>query len=92
MDHAPRIAILGAGPIGLEAALAAAQRGWEFTVYEADAAPAAHVRRWGHVRTFTPWSLNVSERIAAALRRSDAEVPAGEELPRCGDAAQRDRE
>lgn len=81
MDHPPRIAILGAGPIGLEAALAAAQRGWEFTVYEADAAPAAHVRRWGHVRTFTPWSMNVSERMAVALRRSDAEVPAGEELP-----------
>ena len=29
------VAILGAGPIGLEAALAAAERGLDFTVYEA---------------------------------------------------------
>ena len=31
----PRIAILGAGPTGLEAALAAAEAGNPFTVYEA---------------------------------------------------------
>jgi NADPH-dependent 2,4-dienoyl-CoA reductase/sulfur reductase-like enzyme len=35
MPHTPpRVAILGAGPIGLEAALAAAERRWPFTVYE----------------------------------------------------------
>ncbi|MGH8898155.1 MAG: hypothetical protein ACRDZ4_14340 [Egibacteraceae bacterium] len=28
------VAILGAGPIGLDAALSAADRGWSFTVYE----------------------------------------------------------
>src|SRR5947199_9278133 len=38
-----RIAILGAGPIGLEAALAAAERGWEFTVYEAGDSVGANV-------------------------------------------------
>ena len=32
---APRVAILGAGPIGLEAALAAAERDLPFTVYDA---------------------------------------------------------
>src|SRR4051812_29267193 len=54
----PRIAILGAGPIGLEAALAAAERGWEFTVYEMGDAVGANVRDWGHVRLFTPWEMN----------------------------------
>jgi thioredoxin reductase len=72
-----RIAILGAGPIGLEAALAAAERGDDFTVYEAAPTVGGHVRRWGHVRTFTPWSMNVSGRVRAALPGA----PDGDELP-----------
>ena len=74
----PRLAILGAGPIGLEAALATAQRGWPFTVYEAAPTVAAHVRDWGHVRLFTPWAMNVSPRVHAAL---GADAPAGDALP-----------
>ena len=62
-----RIAILGAGPIGLEAALAAAGRGDDFTVFEAAPTVGGHVRRWGHVRTFTPWDMTVSPRMRAAL-------------------------
>jgi thioredoxin reductase len=73
----PRIAILGAGPIGLEAALAAARRGDDFTVYECAPTVGGHVRRWGHVRTFTPWSMNVSPRMRAAL----ADAPDGSALP-----------
>ncbi|HWN44803.1 MAG TPA: NAD(P)-binding protein, partial [Thermoanaerobaculia bacterium] len=46
----PRIAILGAGPIGLEAALAAAEGGYPFTVYEAAPSAGGNVRSWGHVR------------------------------------------
>ena len=72
-----RIAILGAGPIGLEAALAAACRGDDFTVYEAAPAVGGHVRRWGHVRTFTPWAMNVSPRMRTAL----PDAPAGDALP-----------
>ena len=74
----PRIAILGAGPIGLEAALAAAERGDDFTVYEAAPTVGGHVRRWGHVRTFTPWSMNVSPRMRSALAEA---APAGDTLP-----------
>src|SRR5256714_6820233 len=73
----PRVAILGAGPIRLEAALAADERGCEFTVYEAGDEPGAHVRDWGHVRLFTPWDMNVSERMSRAL----PEAPAGSGLP-----------
>jgi len=82
----PRLAILGAGPIGLEAALAAAERGWPFTVYEAAATPAGHVRDWGHVRLFTPWEMNVSERARAVLR--DA-APGGDALPTGAELADR---
>src|SRR3954471_10253466 len=92
-DAQPRVAILGAGPIGLEAALACAERGWEFTVYEAGGTVGANVRDWGHVRLFTPWEMNVSARARRALAgeeaRSGGEPPgrralAGEEPPTDG--------
>jgi len=72
-----RIAILGAGPIGLEAALGAAARGDDFEVFEAASHAGGNVRRWGHVRMFTPWSMNVSPRMRAAL----PSAPGGDELP-----------
>jgi hypothetical protein len=73
----PRIAILGAGPIGLDAALAAADGGYPFTLYEAAPRVGGNVRSWGHVRLFTPWSMNVSPR----MRRRLAAPPDGPDLP-----------
>ena len=72
------IAIIGAGPIGLEAGLAAAERGARFTIFEAADRPGGYVREWGHVRTFTPWSMSVSQRAGEALGEA---APGGEELP-----------
>ncbi len=62
-----RLAVIGAGPIGLEAALAAREHGHQITVYEQAVTVAGHVRRWGHVRMFTPWEMNVTPRMVAAL-------------------------
>ncbi|MEX2291666.1 MAG: NAD(P)-binding protein [Mycobacteriales bacterium] len=78
----PRIAVLGAGPTGLEAALAAVQRGWHVTVYEAAPHVARHVREWGHVRLFTPWSMDVSPRVVEALGglSTGEQSPTGHEL------------
>jgi thioredoxin reductase len=67
VDTPARIAILGAGPIGLEAALYARFLGYEVTLYERGRV-AEHVLRWGHVRMFTPWQWNVSPLGVAALR------------------------
>ena len=39
-----RIAILGSGPVGLDAALAAMEQGFRVRVYEAGRTPAANVR------------------------------------------------
>lgn len=61
------VAILGAGPVGLEAALAASARGDDFAVFEGAPRAGGNVRRWGHVRMFTPWEMNVSPRMRAAL-------------------------
>ena len=80
-DHGPRLAVLGAGPVGLDAALAARERGLPFTVYEAGSRPAAHVRRWAHVRLFSPWSMDVSPRMRRALEGEGHEVPDGPTCP-----------
>ncbi|WP_149182571.1 NAD(P)-binding domain-containing protein [Streptomyces sp. TRM49041] len=79
------VAILGAGPVGLDAALACADAGWPFTLYEAADTVAAHVRAWGHVRFFTPWDLNVSRRMRAHLPHA----PTGDDCPTGAELATR---
>jgi hypothetical protein len=54
-----RIAVLGAGPIGLEAALYGAQLGHQVVVFERGELAAA-MRSWGHVAMFSPWRMNTS--------------------------------
>lgn len=66
-DAPGHVAILGAGPIGLDAALAFLDNGWSATVYEAAESVAANVTMWSHIRLFTPWSMNVSSRMSAHL-------------------------
>jgi thioredoxin reductase len=76
----PRIAILGAGPIGLEAALYAASLDLPFTVYERGRV-SEHLHQWGHVRLFSPFGMNSTALGRARIR----EDKPGHELP--GDAA-----
>jgi thioredoxin reductase len=73
-----RVAVLGAGPTGLEAALAAHERGWDVTLYEQAPHVAGHIRDWSHVRMFTPWAMNLSPRVTAALGVPGSECPTGE--------------
>jgi thioredoxin reductase len=61
-----RILVLGAGPIGIEAALLAAQRGHDVQLFERGA-PGEHVAQWAHVTMFSPWRLNRSPWGTAAL-------------------------
>jgi thioredoxin reductase len=63
-----RIAVIGAGPIGLEAALYAKALGLATVVFERGEV-GEHLTRWGHVRLFTPFSLNATPLGAAAIRR-----------------------
>ncbi len=71
------VAIVGAGPVGLEAALAAAEAGLPFTLYEAGAQVGRNVLSWGHVALFTGWDLNVSPRMRRWLRGAGREAPSG---------------
>ena len=77
----PHLAIIGSGPSGLDAALAAADRGWDFTLYEAGPAASTGVRAWGHVPLFTPWSMDVSPRMARHLAAAGHPVPTGNVCP-----------
>jgi hypothetical protein len=54
-----RIAIIGAGPVGLEAALYGAVLGYDVQVYEKGQI-GDHLRRWGHVSLFSPFAFNHS--------------------------------
>ncbi len=69
MPHAdlPRLAILGAGPIGVELALQASALKLPFIVYERGRI-AEHLRQWGHVRLFSPFGLNSSPLGKARIR------------------------
>jgi len=63
------LAIVGAGPIGLEAAFAALDAGLDVHVFERGE-PGAHVLAWGHVQMFTPWRMNLGPVSCAHLERS----------------------
>lgn len=63
-----RIAVLGAGPIGIEAALYAKACGHTIAVYERGQV-GEHLVRWGHIRMFTPFGANASPLGMQALLR-----------------------
>ena len=73
-----RIAIIGAGPIGLAAAAHLVARGETPIVLEAGDSVGAHVLAWGHVQVFSPWRYNVDPVAAdaAASGRMEATRPA----------------
>lgn len=78
-DTPARIAILGAGPIGVEAALYARYLGYDVDLYERGEI-GGNIIKWGHVRLFTPFSMNASPLGLAALQAQDPqyEPPAGD--------------
>ncbi len=80
------IAIIGAGPVGLAAAAHVLARGETPLVLEAGASVGASIRKWGHVRLFSPWRYAVdpaSERLLAATGWAAPDLdayPTGHEL------------
>jgi thioredoxin reductase len=70
-QEAPRIAIFGAGPIGLEAALYARSLHFPVVVYERGRV-GEYLRRWGHVRLFSPFVMNSTPLGRAAIQAENA--------------------
>jgi thioredoxin reductase len=78
IDTPARIAVLGAGPIGLEAALYGRYLGYDVDVYD-QGRVADNVQRWGHVVMFSPFGMNASPLGLAALAAQDPDYrPPGE--------------
>src|SRR3989442_4096447 len=73
-----KVAIVGAGPIGLEAALRARQAGLEVTLFESGSV-GEHFARYGSVRLFTPFHMNSTELGRERLRAVGVTLPGGDE-------------
>ena len=70
-----KVAIIGAGPVGLAAAAHVLERGMTPIVLEAGPEAGHTVRQWQHVQLFSPWEYNVDKAAARLL------VPTGWNSP-----------
>lgn len=61
-----RVVVIGAGPMGIAAAIGAADRGHDVTVLERGEVGAS-LRTWGPARFFSPLHMNASPRMRALL-------------------------
>ena len=61
------VAVIGGGPVGLAAAAHLIIRNIPVKLYETGDTIAANVRDWGHVRLFSPWSINTDQAAKAIL-------------------------
>ena len=83
------VAVIGAGPIGLAAAAHLVARGETPVVLEAGASVGDSIRRWSHVRLFSPWKYLVDGTAGAMLERAGWTAPEGEVLPTGGELVER---
>jgi len=73
----PRIAVIGAGPVGLEAALEAVAHGYDVAVYDAGRT-GEHLRRFDWVTLFTPFAMNSSARGRGRLAAAGVSLPSAD--------------
>jgi thioredoxin reductase len=75
MSNQLPVAVLGAGPVGLAAAAHLAERDVPFVVFEAGDEVGASIRRWGHVRLFSPWRTNLDRAAQRLLKAHGWDSP-----------------
>jgi thioredoxin reductase len=83
------VAVIGAGPIGLAAAVHLLDRGLVPLVFEAGPAIAAHYESFRHVQLFSPWRYNIDPAARRMLEASGWQSPAPDELPTAGAMVER---
>lgn len=81
LQEDPPIAVIGAGPVGLAAAVHLIARGLPVKLYEAGGDVAANLRDWGHVRVFTPWRYCVDQAAGRLLEDHGWRMPDAEAFP-----------
>lgn len=75
------VAVIGAGPVGLAAAVHLMERGIDVVVYEAGPVAAAAILSWGHTRLFSPWQYVVDTASVRLLEKTGWQAPPAAELP-----------
>lgn len=75
------VAVIGAGPVGLSAAVHLRNTGYQCVVLEAGDEVGANLSRWGHVRMFSPWSFNVDPMAVALLKQQGWHEPPMDTFP-----------
>jgi len=75
------VAVIGAGPVGLAAAAHLISRGETPVIIEMGASPAANIRKWAHVRMFSPFQYNVDPASVALLEAAGWQMPDPDHLP-----------
>ena len=83
------VAVIGAGPVGLVAAAHLVGRGETPVVLEAGERVGASVRRWGHVRLFSPWKYLTEPVSRGMLEAAGWTAPDPEALPTGGELVER---
>lgn len=79
------VVIIGAGPVGLAAAAHLHARGIQPLILEAGDQIAANVRRWSHVRVFSPWQYNIDASTKAILQAHGWTAPDDDHFPTGGE-------
>lgn len=79
------VAIIGAGPVGLAAAAHALERNLTPIVLEAGSEAGDSVRRWSHVRMFSPWAYNIDKAAERLLVAAGWNAPDPTAYPTGGD-------
>jgi cation diffusion facilitator CzcD-associated flavoprotein CzcO len=75
------VVVIGAGPVGLSAAVHLLERDLDVIVLEAAGEVAASPRDWGHVRLFSPWRHDVDKAAVRLLEAAGWAPPPPDELP-----------
>jgi hypothetical protein len=78
------IAIIGAGPVGLAAAVHLLDRGLVPLLLEAGPKVGHSIRQWAHVAMFSPWGFTLDRAAKARLEATGWTAPAAEDVPTGG--------
>ena len=75
------VAVIGAGPVGLAAAVHLLEQGQEPIVFEAGPFAGTSIRGWGHVRLFSPWRYVINDPARTVLESTGWVAPDPEHYP-----------